>query len=97
MARRSANPDTLILNYGDGSDVVDFERLDADSTQSGNQNFIFIGANAFGNTPGQLRAFQVGGNNWQAEADVNGDGIADLCILFDTPVPLTVVTFTGLE
>jgi hypothetical protein len=77
------------------TNVVDLTFIDADSTQDGNQDFTFIGDQAFGNVPGQLRAFQVGGDAWRAEGDINGDGIVDFRIDFDTSTSLTAGNFVG--
>jgi hypothetical protein len=54
--------------------------VDANSAAAGDQAFTFIGAAAFSNTAGQLRATQQGGS-WLIEGDTNGDGVADLSIL----------------
>jgi Ca2+-binding RTX toxin-like protein len=68
-----------------GTDKIDVGRVDAKaSTSDLNEAFIFIGSNAFSaagpNAPGQLRTYNVSGDLWRVEGDVNGDGIADLVI-----------------
>jgi Ca2+-binding RTX toxin-like protein len=61
-------------------DKVNLSVIDAiASTTANNDAFTFIGANAFSNVAGELRATETGGV-WTIEADVNGDGIADLVI-----------------
>jgi Ca2+-binding RTX toxin-like protein len=61
-------------------DKINLSLLDANTgTPANNDAFTFIGANAFSNTAGELRATETGGV-WTIEADVNGDGLADLVI-----------------
>lgn len=58
-------------------DLIDLSALDA-NIAAGQQQFSFIGANAF-TAAGQLRVTQTGGSAL-VEGDVNGDGIADFAI-----------------
>jgi Ca2+-binding RTX toxin-like protein len=68
-----------ILDFATG-DRIDLSAIDANGTAAdGNQAFAFIGASAFGNVAGQLRAHQSGAG-WVVEADINGDGVADLIL-----------------
>lgn len=60
-------------------DSIDLSRLDA-VPGGADDAFNFIGAAAFSNTPGELRAYNHAGNNWFVEADVNGDAVADFVI-----------------
>ncbi len=83
-----------------GTDKIDLNRVDAKAnTVDTNEAFAFIGGNAFSaagpNAPGELRAFNVSGNLWQVEGDVNGDGTADLVIQVhvDAGQPLTAADF----
>lgn len=69
-----------ILDFTTG-DVIDLSRIDANSLTAGNGSFSFIGAGAFTNSAGELRAVNTSGNDWLVEADANGDGVADLSIL----------------
>lgn len=63
-------------------DRIDLSAIDADSVGGGsNDAFSFIGSAAFSNVAGQMRAALVTGVSWLVEADVNGDGIADLSVL----------------
>jgi Ca2+-binding RTX toxin-like protein len=74
-----------VLGFVAGTDKIDVGRVDAKaSTADLNEAFIFIGSDAFAaagpNEPGQLRTYNVSGDLWRVEGDVNGDGIADLVI-----------------
>lgn len=66
-------PDTI--QDFDSEDLIDVSAIDANTTQSGNQSFTFIGSASFSNVPGQLR-FSGG----YVLGDVNGDGVADFKI-----------------
>ncbi|MDK1375681.1 MULTISPECIES: calcium-binding protein [unclassified Sinorhizobium] len=56
-------------------DVIDLSTIDADTTWSGNQKFVFIGSAAFSGDAGELN-FRSG----VVSGDVNGDGYADFQI-----------------
>jgi serralysin len=60
-------------------DVLDFARVDANSTLDGDQAFSFIGSNAFTGVAGQLRAIN-NGNAWTVMGDTDGDGNADFAV-----------------
>jgi Ca2+-binding RTX toxin-like protein len=65
----------------EAGDRIDLSAIDADGNAgNGNSKFAYIGAAAFGNMAGQLRATSFNGT-WLIEGDVNGDGQADLSIL----------------
>jgi Ca2+-binding RTX toxin-like protein len=67
-----------IVDFTSGLDDIDLSAIDANNLGSdGNQAFAFIGSAAFHNIAGELRS--VGG---LLEGDVNGDGTADIRILF---------------
>ncbi|MCB1659412.1 MAG: tandem-95 repeat protein, partial [Pseudomonadales bacterium] len=53
-------------------DKLDVSKIDANSALAGNQNFSFIGEQAFSNTAGELRFSQR-----LLQGDINGDGVAD--------------------
>ena len=73
-----------ILDFTIG-DMISLIAIDADAGVSGDQAFSFIGAAAFTNgVAGQLRAVNTSGNDWEVEADTNGDAIADLAIMVTT-------------
>lgn len=60
-------------------DKVSLNTVDANSTLSGNQDFTFLGTSAFAHKAGQLR-YEVTGSGVEIQADVNGDGVADLSV-----------------
>ena len=65
-----------ILDFDRAFDMIDLSAIDADATVAGNQAFTFIGQGGdFTGTAGELRYF-VG----RVQADVDGDGAADLVI-----------------
>ena len=90
-----------ILSFTHLTDKIDLSGVDANSAVAGDQAFSFIGSAAFAGTgassAGQLRAFQqnAGTNTWEVQADVNGDGVADMMIrvTVEAVQPLTVGDF----
>jgi Ca2+-binding RTX toxin-like protein len=72
----------FIINLEAG-DRIDLGAIDADVNTAGNQAFTFIGDAAFSNTAGELRLFSAGGGFWRIQADVDGDGVADMEIWLD--------------
>jgi serralysin len=89
----SSGSDT-IFDFVSGDDKVDLSAIDADSNVEGNQAFLFIGDSAFNNVAGELRAFiGTDGFTTYVQADVNGDGVADLEIRIGQPVSLQLVDF----
>jgi hypothetical protein len=74
-----------IYDFERGLDDIDLSGIDASSLRSGNQQFKFIGARAFNDIAGELRAVKsdkVGTafDTTMIEGDVNGDGKADFQI-----------------
>jgi Ca2+-binding RTX toxin-like protein len=72
----------VIFDFTRG-DKINLVPIDADgNAQNGNSAFSWIGAAAFGNQSGQLRASQHPENarTWVVEADVNGDGTPELTL-----------------
>jgi Ca2+-binding RTX toxin-like protein len=69
----------VITDFVAGTDRISLVAIDADSTATGKQKFMFIGSTAFDGTAGQLR-FQESGGNTFVHADTNGDGAADMSI-----------------
>jgi Ca2+-binding RTX toxin-like protein len=77
-----------IADFASGADKIDLSRIDADVSLAGNQDFTFVGTNAFTHTAGELRYEQIGGNTY-VSGDTNGDGIADFMIKLDGSHALT--------
>ncbi len=72
-----ATPDSIFQLQA--VDRIDLSSIDARPDEAGDQAFSFIGAGAFSGKAGELRLFQ-NGTDWRLEADVNGDGVADLAV-----------------
>ena len=70
----------MLLDFTSGTDRIDLSGIDANLATAGDDPFTFIGASAFSNVAGQLRA-EVYGGQVHILADVNGDGAADLHII----------------
>jgi Ca2+-binding RTX toxin-like protein len=62
-------------------DLLDLSRIDADTTQEGNQAFTFIEDEDFGLNPGELRFEQVTDSSFLVQGDTDGDGDADFELL----------------
>ncbi len=71
----------VIKDFRSGADLIDLAGVDADTGAAGDQAFVFIGADAFGGTAGELR-FQAGrdGHRTLVEGDLDGDGVADFAL-----------------
>ncbi len=69
-------------------DVIDFRPIDADTTQSGNQAFDFIGEDTFSGTPGELRT-EIISNTTYVYGDTDGDGNADISLKLTGQVALS--------
>jgi Ca2+-binding RTX toxin-like protein len=89
-----ANADT-IADFLSGTDRLNFARIDTNPGLAGDQGFAYIGTAAF-NASGaaQIRYVDLGAD-LRVEADVNGDGIADMHVLLQSAgaQTLTVADF----
>jgi Ca2+-binding RTX toxin-like protein len=81
-ADSTAGTADLITGFLTGVDKIDLSRIDANTGAAGDQAFTGVGSNAFSNTAGELRLV-LENNLYRIEGDTNGDGTADLIILFD--------------
>ncbi len=83
-------PDT-ITDFTAG-DIVDLHHIDADTTHIHNQAF-HLGGSAFTNTPGELIQYADGLGHTVLAGDTNGDGSADILILFNNAPVLAAGDF----
>lgn len=74
------------------NDTIELGAWDANSKQSGNQDFDFIGTQKFQGNAGELRFFENGGDTW-IQGDTNGDKKADLMIHLNGAVTLVAGDF----
>jgi Ca2+-binding RTX toxin-like protein len=75
-----ANADR-ITDFTIGGDKLNFFLIDADAALEGDQEFSFIGTDAFAATgTGQIR-YTNSGTDLLVQADVNGDGVVDMEII----------------
>ncbi|RYY41357.1 MAG: hypothetical protein EOP59_11590, partial [Sphingomonadales bacterium] len=86
LESRAGNIDQ-ILDFAAG-DRIDLSTIDANANLGGEQAFAFIGSAAF-SAAGQLRVVGSGAN-WTAQADINGDGVADLVIAVTQAAPFAL-------
>jgi Ca2+-binding RTX toxin-like protein len=82
----------VISGFERGEDLIVLSRIDARSSTGGNEAFTFIGNAAFSNVEGQLRVV-VSGSATTVQADINGDGVADLTLRLTGAVNLTAADF----
>ncbi len=76
----TAGRDTISDFSAAEGDRLDLTALDANPARSGDQRFDFIGTRAFDGKDGQVR-WEASGGDVRVEADIDGDGDADLAIL----------------
>jgi hypothetical protein len=73
----TATSQDFIQDFTSG-DIIDLSRIDADTTQAGDQAFSFIGTAAFGRHAGELRyEASTFAGYWTVQGDTDGDGNAD--------------------
>lgn len=73
----------FINGFENGIDVIDLSSIDANTQQTGNQAFVFIGTDPF-TEAGQLRFHTWEDNDYGiVEADLDGDGKADFQIFIN--------------
>jgi Ca2+-binding RTX toxin-like protein len=73
-------------------DKIDLRGIDADLATAGDQAFAFIGTSAFSGVAGQLRHGFDGTDTW-LQGDRDGDGVADIEIVFTGNVALVSTDF----
>ena len=75
-------------------DLIDLKLIDANTKVAGNNAFEFIGAFAFHNIAGQLRAEALAaGGGYTVMGDMNGDSVADFSIIVETGKALVAADF----
>lgn len=84
----------FINGFSHGFDRIDLSGVDANSNTGGDDAFVFVGSAAFTGTAGELRTQGLGGANAVIlEADVNGDGAADMQIFVNLTTFMTTTDF----
>jgi len=83
----------IINDFTQGEDRIDVSAIDADTITDGQQQFSFIGTNAFDHTAGEIRYDLIdnasGTDYTIISLDVDGDGLADSQITLVGLVTLT--------
>jgi len=80
-SRTGAAARDVVNGFTHGLDTIDLSAVDAVSTSFGDDAFTFINGARFSGTAGELRTQSLGGPNAiLIEADVNGDGVANMQI-----------------
>ncbi|HKR25255.1 MAG TPA: M10 family metallopeptidase C-terminal domain-containing protein, partial [Allosphingosinicella sp.] len=75
-----------------GSDLIHLGDIDANSGTGANDAFAFIGTSAFHSVAGELR-YQVEGGNARIQADLDGNGLADMEIIVNNNTILAGTDF----
>src|SRR4051812_1843081 len=81
-----------ILDFVQGTDLIDVSGMDANLLSAGNQAFSFIGTAAFSGASAELRYYFDGTDTW-VQGDINGDGAADFDIFVSNAVTLVSTDF----
>ena len=81
LARDPYVTDAILDFHRYEGDRIDVSGIDARSGVGGDQAFTWIGTGAFTRVAGQMR-FLTDGQDAMVEMDTNGDGVADLTLLF---------------
>lgn len=81
-----------ILNFNIAQDRINLSDIDADTIDSGNQYFSFLGTAAFTGAAGELRISQSGGTTY-VQGDTDGDRTADLVIELAGTLTLSSANF----
>lgn len=84
----------VINGFSNGFDIIDLSAVDANSNTGGDDAFVFIGSASFSGTAGELRTQGLGGANALiVEADVDGDGAADMQIFVNLTTTMSTSDF----
>jgi hypothetical protein len=84
-----------ITDFTIGSDRLNFSRIDTNPALAGSQGFAFIGTSVFGATGAAQVRYSDAAGNLLVQADINGDGIADMEVILQglTGQTLTAASF----
>jgi Ca2+-binding RTX toxin-like protein len=77
-----------ILNWT-GKSIIDLHQIDANTKQTGNQDFNWRGAQGFDGKAGELRYVKMAHETY-LYGDINGDKFADFSIRFDKSISLNI-------
>ena len=84
----------FINGFSNGFDRIDLSAVDANANTGANDAFVFIGSAVFSGSAGELRTQGLGGANALiVEADVNGDGTADMQIFVNLTTTMSASDF----
>ena len=88
---RTASTSDRVLDFDVGLDRLDLSRIDA-LANGEDDDFSFIGSDAFSHTAGELRSEFEGG--WtRVSGDIDGDGLADFVLMLKGNLDLTISDF----
>ncbi len=76
-SRPGAGARDIITDFEPDEDMIDLRQIDPDASQNGNQSFTYVGQSAFSGSVGELR-YEVGTDMTLVQADLDGDGVADM-------------------
>ena len=82
---------TVIQDFTTGTDYIDLDFVDADTTENGDQQFLFIEDTVFSNKAGELRY-----DGGVLAGDTDGDGMAEFAITLTGSPALVAADIIGL-
>jgi Ca2+-binding RTX toxin-like protein len=74
----------IITDFVTGTDRLNFSRIDTNAGLAGDQGFAFVGTGAFSGGGAASIRYVDTGNDIRVEADVNGDGVADMHVILQS-------------
>lgn len=82
----------IIMAFEEGLDRIDLSAIDADTTQTGDQGFVFVGGAAFSGQAGELRITSTAVSEL-VQADIDGDGMSDFDLVVRGATALAATDF----